>query len=308
MQHHVDTLVEKLLKDGDLVGLETRPARALIGWMPEREAEIVLGIPQASMKPLPEHAQRVRKARTAVASRPSGIDQTHVFSDVGEELRDYLAEFQQHPSGKQYLASGCAISIANLSEVCALQPIVHSDYLDDFPQVKKLIQQAAQDDMLSLIKITLPIPMPVELPMRFDSQRNAWILQSRNPDARIVGHFSARVELAPGLFGMGYGFCIAHLPSFVQVVLYRGRYFLKDGYHRSLALLEKGITRVPVLFREISGPQRLEVEGRFPDETLLGAHPPRLPDYLRDDVAAAGFNLASQKTITVQSAENRSWG
>jgi hypothetical protein len=52
----------------------------------------------------------------------------------------------------------------------------------------------------------------------------------------------------------------------------------------------------------------LEVEGRFPDETILGAHPPRLPDYLRDDVAAAGFHLAPQKTIVIQSVEDKTWG
>lgn len=128
---------------------------------------------------------------------------------------------------------------------------------------------------------------------------------SRNPHTQIVGHFSTRVELAPGRFGMGYGFCIALRPSFVQVVRYRGRYFLTDGYHRALALLEKGITHIPVIVHEILGSQNLELAERLPDETILGTHPPRLPDYLRDDVAAAGFHGASQTTIMIQSIENR---
>jgi hypothetical protein len=81
----MDILTEKLRKDGNLVGLKTRPARALIGWMPEREAQIMLGIPLAVVKPLPEHALQVREAHAAVTSRPTGIDQTHVLSDIGNE-------------------------------------------------------------------------------------------------------------------------------------------------------------------------------------------------------------------------------
>ena len=94
----------------------------------------------------------------------------------------------------------------------------------------------------------------------------------------------------------------------MQVVLYRGRYFLKDGHHRSLALLERGISRVPVVLLELSPAEKLEVEGRFPDKMLLGPHPPVLSDYLRDDVAAACFNRATEKTITIKAAEDLKWG
>jgi hypothetical protein len=303
----MNNLVEKLRKDGNFIGLKTRPARALIGWMPEGDAQTMLAIPLAPVPPLPEHVQRVQKAHRAVRSRPIGIDQTQLLSGVGEELRDYLAALEKHPSYKQYIANSCTIKIANLNKVCALQPVVHLDYLDHSDHFKKLTQQAVQEDMRSLANITLPIPT-AELPVQSDQQKNAWILQCNHPDARIVGHFSARVELGPGLFGMGYGFCVALLPSFVQIVRYRGRYFLKDGYHRSLALLEKGITHIPVIFQEILESQNLDIEGRFPDETILGAHPPLLPDYLRDDVAAVVSHLTCQKTITIQSVENRTWG
>ncbi len=304
----MDRLAEKLLKDGNLVGLKMRPARALIGWMPEREAQILLALPQAPATPLPEHVQRVRNAHAAVGRRPDGVDQAHAISDLGEELRDYAVEFQKQPHYGQYLAGGCTLRMANLNEICALQPIVHTDHVAHSDRSGNLIQEAVAQDMLSLAKITLPISAPDVVPMQFDQQKNAWIHESENPETRIVGPFNARVELAPGLFEMGYGFCIAQLPSYVQVVLYRGRYFLKDGYHRSLALLQKGITRVPVVFKGIPEPQKLEVKGRFSDEINLGPHPPRLADYLRDDVAAAGLHLAARKTIVIQSTENQSWG
>jgi hypothetical protein len=304
----MDILTEKLRRDGNLVGLKTRPARALIGWMSKQEAQLMLGIPLDVVKPLPQHVRRVREAHAAVRSRPIGIDQRHALSDVGPELREYLAELQEHPCYKPHIANGCGIRIANLNEICALQPVVHLDYLEHADHFRTLTQQAVQEDMLSLIKITLPISTAAELPVQPDKQRNAWILQLKDPHARIVGHFNKRVEVTPGLFGMAYGFCVALVPSFVHVVLYRGRYFLSDGYHRSLALLEKGITHIPVMFQELSESQSLTVDGRFPDEIILGTHPPLFSDYLRDDVAALVSHLASQKTIMIQSTDNVTWG
>lgn len=223
-------------------------------------------------------------------------------------MDDYLDRFRAHPNFEPYRATGCSFKIANLNEICALQPIAHMDYLDRSDRFRELTAHATQDDMLSLARITLPVPAPMELPAQFDPATNAWTLRSFGSETRIVGQFSTRIEMAPGLFAMGFGFCVASLPSIVQVVHYRGRYFLKDGYHRSLLLLEKGISRVPVILRELSGAQKLEVEGRFTDEKLLGPHPPMLPDYLRDDVAAAGFHLKSEKTIVVQATENLKWG
>jgi len=47
---------------------------------------------------------------------------------------------------------------------------------------------------------------------------------------------------------------------------------------------------------------------RLPDDKLLGPRPPFLPDYFRDDVAAAGFNREADKTIAIQAAEILEWG
>lgn len=304
----MNILLEKLRKDGNLVGLKFRPARALIGWIPEREAQIALGIPLNLVTPLREHVRRVRDAHAAVESRPTGVDQTHLLADTGEELHGYLADLQGNSACKAYMASGQSIGIADLNEVCALQPIVHLDYTGHSEHLKSLMQGAVQEDMLSIAKITLPIPSPAELPLHFDAKKNAWIFQSENPQIRIIRNFSTRVELAPGLFGMAFGFCAASLPSFVQVVLHRGRYFLKDGYHRSLALLQKGITHIPVMFQELPDSQNLIVAGRFPDEIILGPHPPLFRDYLRDDVAASISHPAPRKTITIQPTEEMTWG
>lgn len=303
----MNNLVEKLRRDGNFVGLKTRPARALIGWMSEQDAHTILAFPMVPATPRAVHLQKVKEAHRAVQSRTDRLDQTHLLSDPGEGLHDYLAALRDHPCYKQYIASDCSFKVADLNKLGAVQPVVHVDHSDYSEHFKKLLPQARQEDMLSLARITLPIAT-AEVAAQSEQEKNAWILRFTHPDTRIVGHFSAPVNLGAGLSGMGYGFYVAVLPSFVQVVCYRGKYFLKDGYHRSLALLQRGITRIPVVFRELCESHELEVEGRFPDATILGPHPPLLPDYLRDDVAATVSHLASQKTITIRASEERCWG
>lgn len=304
----MDVLSKKLLRDGNLVGLKTRPARALIGWMAERDAQMLLGIPKTPAKPLPEHVQRVTEARAAVNSKPPGVEQIHALSQPADELLGYLQEFHRQPSSRQYTAKGWTIQIANLQELCAVQPIVHLDYLAHSEHWQSLLQQASHESMVSLARITLPIANTSPAAAQFDPQNNSWIVKANDCDTRVVGHFSSPLEVAPGMMATACGFWVARVPSFAQVVRYRERYFLRDGYHRALALLQKGIAQIPVLFREIPEAQKLEVCESFPDAVILGPRPPLFPDYLRDDVAAAVSHLASQKTISVQAAETRSWG
>ncbi len=304
----MNNLATELLTKGNFAGLKTRPARALIGWIAERDAQTLLGIPLHPVAPSPEDVRRVALAHAAVLSRAPGVDQSHAVSGIDDALRDYALQIEKHPHYRDYFKSGCTIRMAHLPDICALQPIVHLDYANCADDFAGLIERAKQQDMGSVARITLPLIAPAPPPVHFEGQKNAWTLHSANPDVRILGNFSARLELAPGLFAMGYGFCVVQPISLLQVVLYRGRYFLKDGYHRSLALLQRGIARVPVIFQELDGTQALLVEGRFNDQLILGEHPPRLPDYLRDDVAAQVSHLSFSKTIMIRAEESQCWG
>ena len=304
----MNNLATHLWTKGNFAGLTTRPARALIGWIAERDAQILLGIPLHPTAPSPADVRRVALAHAAVEARARGIEQSLAVSSIDDALRDYVLEGGKHPHYRSYFASGCTIRVAYLPDICALQPIVHLDYASFAGHFAELLERTNQQDLESLARITLPLNAPGPPPVHFDDRKHAWTFRSANPDVRIMGNFSARLELAPGLFAMGYGFCVAQPISLVQVVLYRGRYFLKDGYHRCLALLERGITHVPVMFQELDETQKLVVEGRFSDQVILGDHPPMLTDYLRDDVAAEVAHLSFSKTITIRADESHCWG
>jgi hypothetical protein len=295
----VVSVTQQTIATGASLGHVTRPARALIGWMAQAEGQLVLAQRNVHQVDQPEHIERLTQARSAVEAREPGVDQSQLLSDVGQDLTEYIATFQGQPEFQPFAAEGWCVKIANLSKVCALQPIVFWDHAEE------RTQSAVPGNMLSLASVTLPIrTTPEALPLQFDQQRNTWIVPSRNPNLRIVGQFNAPFDTGNGRFVTGCGFLVAITPSYVQVVFHRGRYLLRDGYHRSLGLLARGMTHVPVLYREFSQFENLGIgPGMLPEHAYLGERPPLLADYLSNTVAVEVQQPASQKMIVVQGME-----
>jgi hypothetical protein len=78
-----------------------------------------------------------------------------------------------------------------------------------------------------------------------------------------------------------------------------------DGYHRSFGLLNRGISRVPAIFRHAENFEDLGVpHGMLPQAQWLGTRPPRLDDYLVDEVAETVNVPAAQRLIVVQALES----
>ena len=283
---------QQALAKGSQFGNVTRPARTLIGWMPANEAELAQAQRQMNAVTA-EHTERATRATASVAARAPGIDQSDLLTDIPEELAGHVQQLKAHSSFAPFSAEGWSFKMADLSKVCALQPIVFWDH------AAERAQAALAEEVLTLAAITLPIPENVELPLQFDQIHNTWIIASRNPNLKLVGNFASPVG---GHFGCG--FLVAVQPSFVQVASYRNRYVLRDGYHRALGLLAKKVTKVPVLFREFGPFDPLGIgPGMLPDAAWLGERPPLLADYLSDDVSAEVQLPASQKMLVIQGLE-----
>jgi hypothetical protein len=86
---------------------------------------------------------------------------------------------------------------------------------------------------------------------------------------------------------------------------YRGRYYMRDGYHRAFGLLSRGISVVPAFVRDIGAFEELVPDPRtmLPQDSYLGQRPPVLADYLDDAVASAVRLPAIRKMIIVQALE-----
>jgi hypothetical protein len=113
------------------LGSVTRPARALIGWMTQAEAQLQLAQRQMNLANQPEHIARATQAREAVAARLQGLDQRNVLSDPPGKLAEYIAAFYAQPSYAPFASEGWSVRLANLSKVCALQPVVFWDHAEE---------------------------------------------------------------------------------------------------------------------------------------------------------------------------------
>ncbi len=293
------SVTQQTIASGNSTGQVTRPARALLGWLPSHQAQLYLAGQNAALAGTPELLQRANQARQAVQARGGGLDQSQLLSDVGNDLSDYLAEFAAKPEFLPFQAEGWSFKIADLSKVCALQPVVFWDHAEERTKA------AVPGDMRSLAEITLPIKRkPDTVPLQFDQHRNTWMVVSRNPNLRIVAPFNAPIQAENGQEFACCGFLFSVSPSFVQVAFHRGRYVLRDGYHRSLGLLAQGMTHVPVLYRQFSEFEDLGIgPGMLNQNEYLGDRPPLLADYLGEVVSGEVQLPASQKMIVVQGME-----
>ncbi len=272
-----------------------RNGRALIGWMPEQEGlfwlagrQVIQGAPQ------PDDQARVRGAIRAVAARSPGVDQSAVVSDLPQELGAHVVALQGNPQSVTFFNEGFRVALVNLKKVCALQPHVCTDNIQD---------RFASADLSSLggiADLTIPIPSPNGFPVQFDPTKNAFLVSSPNPNLRIVGNFQAPLDGGiPGL-----GFALAVSPSYLQVAQYRGRYVLRDGYHRAVGLLSRGVEWVPAFVKDFATFEEMTLpSGLLPQDCWLGDRPPMLADYQQNDVACAVKVPTTQKLIVIQALE-----
>jgi hypothetical protein len=93
-------------------------------------------------------------------------------------------------------------------------------------------------------------------------------------------------------------------PSFLNVGCYRGRYFLRDGYHRSFGFLSRGIKVVPAFVRDFASFEEMAIQpGMLPQDGYLGEQPPVIRDFLDEEVSTEVIVPVTQKLIIVQALE-----
>jgi hypothetical protein len=274
----------------------TRPARALIGWMPPTLAEMYLGGLTLGRPVSTAERGLARRAREAVAARPAGIDQKGVLAELPRRLDGHVARLRRSAAGAAKFKTGWNVALVDLTRVCAFQPAVVAEAAVD------RVQDVAPDDLAAIAAITLPTGGAEPPRVQFDVSRQTYMMVSPNLNLKIVGTASGPAPEGPGAIALG--FTVMAAPSFVDVVSFRGRVLLQDGYHRAHGFLRRGITRVPAFTRGLEAIEDLLPPGAFlPQDSYLGSRPPVLPDYLDDQVAATVAIPAVQKMVLIQGVE-----
>ena len=91
----------------------------------------------------------------------------------------------------------------------------------------------------------------------------------------------------------------------VQVVKYKNRYILKNGYHRACQLLKAGETHIPAIVREIVNQNEVGWKERFFDKqtVITRQRPPTVSDFLSD--AAVSLDTRESNTVFEVTVEEK---
>jgi hypothetical protein len=129
-------------------------------------------------------------------------------------------------------------------------------------------------DWSALLDLSFGPAKPIECEMAHDRPNGTFVLRSSNPNL----HFRITSDPASPLSIHAGG-------PFFEVARFRGRWFLRDGYHRAYALLKAGVFEMPAV---IVYAKTIEELGAiqpwfFTEEILFSESPPRVVDFLEDD-------------------------
>jgi hypothetical protein len=269
-----------------------RPARVPLGWLSPEQGELLLANHTATGVAEARHT-RVSQARNAVAARAGWTPQAGLVSPLPAELADHVARLEATPASAGMRAEGWDIAMVDLEQVVGFQPHVFTD------TVTGRVASLDPGDLRSIAELTLPINHQAPVSVQYDELRQAYVITSPNPNVKVVGNFNGPMPDGTPCFG----FRVTVTPSFVQVVRYRDRYILRDGYHRAFGLLSRGITRVPAYVRDFDTTENLAPAGMLPQSVWLGDRPPLLRDYHDGHVAETVSLFAQHRVILVHAIE-----
>ena len=124
-------------------------------------------------------------------------------------------------------------------------------------------------------------------------------LRSENPDFTVRWRTTSEWDEV-------FALIVRHGSPFMEVGGYRGRWFLRDGYHRAYSLLRAGIFEIPAVIVETATLEELGAGQPwfFPEEVLFGRRPPLVTDFLADELVLRWHRPARRKVIHISITED----
>lgn len=246
--------------------------------------------PPNSMAPA-EAIARIEATKWAVTSRMvPDVDQSTAISPLPAELEPYVAQLQAAGGPVALMmANGWTVAMVDIRRVTACQPIVYTDGVDRVSGVDTT-------DLHALAQFALPAAPNSTMNMSFDQAGRSWLITSEDPNLGILG------IPAPDPAAPMFGYAIGATASLIQIVRRNGRLLLRDGYHRSVGLLTRGVYKVPAMVLDHQLSEQLIPflpQGMLPSTAYLGDRPPTLADYFDEAVACTVATVRTRKAVVV---------
>jgi hypothetical protein len=213
--------------------------------------------------------------RDAVTALTRSVDQSGLIQEFPSAVAFHVRQFNESVIGQTAAAEGFTVRYVDLTKLVAFQAYVRQ------ASVRNYSILVTRGDVAAAARISLPIDFRSELRARFDPHSGAWHIFSLDQNLRAVGQIGQ--PNPDGTVAIGFNFAIQ--PSLVKVQVYKGRSYLSDGYHRTVALLRRGFTESLALYRVVSEFEQLGALGHLPIDAFIGDRPPLLTDYWDERVS-----------------------
>jgi len=279
----------------------------LLAWLNEDKAIVaLLGPASVPGEELGHLRRKWQEAKAALMRRHPYRQTTRTLSPFQGKLKERATAYQQRPDVVHAL-QGLDWGIGNVDLRWLLSfrwSVIEQDAV-------KRAEVIAPNDPDSLFSFCLPeYGQGLRVASRIDADRKAITFRSLDPKLGIGLPLVADVEVSPGPGEAGrtekfMGFPVHFGVPFIQVVEFRGRLFLKDGYHRCYGLLRRSIHKIPcvcIRARDLAETGAAET-GSIPYDILFGDRPPYVSDFLDDSVSQAVTRVAQTKMVRVTAAE-----
>jgi hypothetical protein len=244
-----------------------------------------------------EFAKQVERAQQRLAEREWHASCPALLAEESESIDHLLAECRQRSDLQaEYEGLDWTLGVVDLRRLLAFQRRL----VFDARQHTSLIPQ--QNDWPQLLLLTIGLRRSTEHhfvgkgPTTGDLDIS---LYSSNPDLQL--------RLNPDTGRSGYlPLSLYGGSPFFEVAEFRGRWFLRDGYHRAYRLLQAGVHRIPavVVYARTIGELGATEPWFFSERQLFSDRPPRVMDFLNENLVLRYERTALRKMIRIRVEES----
>jgi hypothetical protein len=243
-----------------------------------------------------EFTKRIERAHERLAERECHANCPALLAQESKSINHLLAECRERSDLQaEYEGFDWTLGVVDLRRLLAFQRRLVFN-------TRRLTSPAPQQgDWSQLTAFALGSQRETEHHLVPNTSATGYLdisLHSYNPDLQL--------RLSPNA-GRG-----GHLPfslyggnPFFEVAELRGRWFLRDGYHRAYCLLQAGVHRIPAIVIHTRTVEQLGATAPwfFSEEQLFSDRPPRVIDFLDEDLVLRYERIALRKVIRIRVEE-----
>ena len=232
---------------------------------------------------------KLSQAEGTIAQRSPYEQSNVVLATETEKLREAFKSYADRPDLLSEM-NGLSWSLG----VVDLQSLIAFQRRLAFPPEIAQFSVPNAADWPALLTLCFGSPKPIEYDIVHDRSTQTVVLQSGNPNL----HFRVTNDSASPLSIHAGG-------PFFEVACFQNRWFLRDGYHRAYALLRARVFEVPAVIVQAATIEELGANQPwfFPEEVLFSKAPPRVVDFLNEDLILEYDRPALIKTLRIKMEE-----